>query len=486
MTALIRRTAALYQVTEVSAARALGLAHRPPIGGPGALDLLGLSTAQAADLSSTTGIPVRRLHSLTLPRAWPALSRVVGAVRNDLSGRRWETRGLYRNQSAACVTCLAEDHTSFPLRWRIAVLPMCDVHQAYLTGTCLTCGQPPGRAVQLKKAERHICAPRMCHYPAPPSPDSRVAAAQRTVEQLLYDGDESALTTFLDYAWLLRIRVMYDGPRRVRQASPVDMGSIIVKALQWASCATPAEVCADEEFQSAIALRRKERPFAGPGLTQAARLLNTSKVAARCQPVNASPAAQLVGRPDYLPTELHLKWTADLMHDGWPAGRTPSFIAARRVAAQAVAPGPEPTRFEQDGRMNPTKMAAQVTSRLEELGRREHWETAVARAAEDLKSGEWLFGADDQDISAFLRCLRPTAGMPYPDDAAVVWFLREHRCVRPCNVVSWPIDRFGAAVLAERRARVKDFYGPWDQVEGQLRAAAQHADRASRRRHAAA
>jgi hypothetical protein len=477
VTSLIRRTAPLYGLREDAMAVGLGLPKSVPAG-HGVYDILGFPQHDLDRVSTATGYRVRALQSLSLREQLPALADLLQHLRlKDVRGHAWAASGVYRTHSPACPQCLREDPNRYPLAWRLCVLPICIRHGAYLLGRCTSCGMLPGKPIYNPSIYYRYCANGCSYEEGPPPEPTAVDAQERVLRHATSTNlKHPVLGPFLDFAWFLS-RPTAAGERRHRSPSPAAMGSILVKALQWAD-ADPAEVAHDPDFRTLVPATLKEnRPFRSANLTAA---FQYNKVTAVLSYRTPKPLGTVQGsaHPHYLPIDLHRRYTADLIFDGWPRSDAPTLLDSRRVAAEAVAP--TATGYERQ-RMNPARMVRAIARNLEQRGQLETWEDALRKVRRDMRVSPRSFGATTSDLTTFTRRLEQL-GHTYPPDAAVVWFLRDHRCADYIGMLAWPRSRFATVRVVERHARHHNSYGPWPLVEERLRTAAMAADAAVSRR----
>lgn len=468
-TEFIRRVAAMHHITEQSAVKAMGLSewHR---GGPSAFDSVGFTPDERDRIVGATGASAERVEALTLPRSFPALAnlRKFGSE-SDRFGKSWDTRGIHRTDAPACTLCLTEDPLAFPLAWRIGFLPICIRHAVYLAPLCPQCRRFGGRAVLVNpNSGRKTYCRGKCTSRTPQVADAAALEAQTRLRGLLaapIDGD-GALRTTLDYAWFLRHSRSSGTRARSEAPSPHDMGRILTLATDW-SLRDPQTVATEREFLEVPARRlHANRPFASASLRTAfyARGRNASNSQAR----TAGPIAlERMRHPDYLPLDLHLRFTADLIHDGWTRDNPPTLHRSRRVAAYAVT--------SQAGRWR-SHSAAAVAGRLEERGQLDEWLVVLNRVRDELRRTPRIFGATWQDLETFTANFQQDHLAHYPSDAATIWFLRDHRCADLVQRLGWSASRKMVARSCELQARRRETCGPWDLIQERLAQAAAVAD----------
>lgn len=467
-TEFVRRVAALHQLSELKATHALGL-DQWPLGGPSAFDVIGFTREQADRLGSATGMNPDRIATLTFPASFPALNRVrMAGKQSDPYGRSWDSSGIHRTDAPACVLCLREDPHVFPLAWRLSLQPVCLQHAVYLAPTCERCGRFPGRPVRTRVNYEPYCR-SACNRSEPQQADESVIAAQTRLRDLMTDTtpNDSVLRATLDFAWYLRHHLGKGARAKSNAPTPRELGRIVELASDW-STREPEYVATQPEFLAVPARTlQPKRPFASASLR--------TSFYSRARPQHSElprrsphPGVVRVEDPYYLPLDLHIKYTSDLVHDGWARKTPPTLRTSRLIAAQAVT---------SDSIHWTTTSAAAVTRRLEERGQLEQWLAALNAVRTELDQNPRLFGATWGDIDIFAANFRQDSEASYPVDAAIIWFLRDHRCVNYANRLGWSVQRRKSASATERHARRTGKCGPWELIEERFAHAAAVADR---------
>ncbi|WP_237111675.1 hypothetical protein [Nocardioides sp. WS12] len=250
--------------------------------------------------------------------------------------------------------------------------------------------------------------------------------------------------------------------------SPAEIGRRLAIASGWSEM-NPAAVAGDPEFRRTCKHplnKEAGRPYRSVALSKASGLVLAEMRAARPKPRESGPLVRL-SVPHFMPVDLHVRYTSDLIYDSWKTPKGLHFQRSRRIAAMAAFDD-----FDQPR----SRAVSAVRERLEERGQLEAWLRALTKATEALRRNPQVFGATLSDVDLFSVNFRQDSCADLPLDAAVLWFLRDHRCVDYLARLGWSPTRARDAGISEFHARRSDTCGRWNLIEERLKAAAAVAD----------
>ena len=108
-----------------------------------------LLPTEVESVSAATGIPVDRLHSMTLSVYDGTALELIPDRRVVNRGRLW----ALSTGSRFCPACLVESNGRWPLRWRLSWSVACTKHNVLLAHACPDCGTRP--YAQLRRVAMH-------------------------------------------------------------------------------------------------------------------------------------------------------------------------------------------------------------------------------------------------------------------------------------------------------------------------------------------